>query len=248
MLGNLPADYKRQEQKAIKQGKDYDKPYVAIPRNFNKAMGVLNNVLGVGASTALRIADFLEDPLNLDPETPGRTEILAGLAGEAAQEGLNQGEGYLLDKGVHPTHVESIGHAVELADLVIGSRGSRSVAKAATKTPLKIRKGRTTMFSPSRRNKYGQWGEVGAVNPKKVRQETDLRISDASTPEGVERIFKRKIRHPNQHGGMPEKGTHLHHLVQKRVSTPIHRKMQDLQKQGLFPLEDPYQPQYFCES
>jgi len=204
MLGNLPADYKRQEQKAIKQGKDYDKPYVAIPRNFNKAMGVLNNVLGVGASTALRIADFLEDPLNLDPETPGRTEILTGLAGEAAQEGLNRGEDYLINKGVHPTHVESLGHAAALADLFIGSRGSGSAAKAAsTIKPSGRRLGslQRTISQAKNAKPLGQAGEV--ISPGKVKIQVKPKeivqaaVSRAGLKNGAQKTVKAVIENGN---------------------------------------------------
>ena len=119
-MASLPADYKRQEQLAIQYAEDYNKPQVAIPRAFNEAMGVAKRVLSVPISTGLQIGSMLEDPFNLDPDTPKQTELLTQVAGQGMETHLKTIKSAAVNAGINPEHVDAAGNLLELATLKPG--------------------------------------------------------------------------------------------------------------------------------
>tara|TARA_B100001250_G_scaffold412995_1_gene445724 strand:- start:1107 stop:2270 length:1164 start_codon:yes stop_codon:yes gene_type:complete len=221
-MAPLPADYKRQEQLAIQYAKDYNKPQVAIPRAFNEAMGIAERVLSVPVSTGLQIASMLEDPFNLDPDTPKQTELLAQVAGQGMETHLKTIKSAAVGAGINPEHVDAAGNLLELASLKPGiedvAQRTKNAAfqQLAVNAPVVHAMGRGKGKLPS-----------GTLS--------DHAISHNITPEGVKRVYGttklgRRVLGSDAHSGMHS--PIFHHIIGKKIRYRFQQKLQQFDLEG----------------
>ena len=142
---------------------------IAIPRKFNEVMGVVNRVLSVPVSTGLQLASMLEDPFNLDPDTPKQTELIAQVAGQGVETHLNTIKSAAVDAGIHPEHVDAAGNLLELAarGLMISGRGS-GTARSGPIQPVRVKVHQQRQITPGTQRRLPSGnpvptGEVGSV-------------------------------------------------------------------------------------
>ena len=219
-MASLPADYKRQEQLAIQYAEDYNKPQVAIPRAFNEATGVAKRVLSVPISTGLQIASMLEDPLNLDPDTPKQTELLAQVAGKGMETHLKTIKSAAVDAGINPEHVDAAGNLLELASLKPGVDDVLQRTKNAAFQQLAVN---APVVHAMGRGK----GKLPAGQVKL----TDIATSHRITPEGVKKVYGttklgKRVLGSDAHGGMHS--PIFHHIIGKKIRLRFQQRMEHL--------------------
>ena len=205
---------------------------IAIPRKFNEVMGVVNRVLSVPVSTGLQLASMLEDPFNLDPDTPKQTELIAQVAGQGVETHLNTIKSAAVDAGIHPEHVDAAGNLFELVTLKPGIDDVLQRTKGAAFQQL-------TKNAPV----------VHAIGPDKLsirdlygKRPTDIKLSKDITPGyvkpedmvygNVKQVNLEKVvaRHPGAPGNMLNPV--FHHIVGKKIRWRFQKKIESLDPKG----------------